>query len=194
MINNILFWNKSCLILINTWDTFYTFHTCKDTTQPGPSKELPELFIEVTKQKKENEDLRQKLKVAYETLGRPAVLSGWKGKIEWCGQRITSKKILVSWATARQNQQNDCAPSEDSDQPGYPPSLIRVFVLRPMDSLGPKLSSCGQRRLWSNWADAQADPSLHWAHMPFCWFCHVAAQLLWASVIINTQKLKTVRN
>ena len=26
-------------------------------------------------------------------------------------------------------------------------------------------------------ADAQADLSLRWAHIPFCWFCHVAAQL-----------------
>ena len=25
-----------------------------------------------------------------------------------------------------------CAPSEDSDQPGYPPSLIRVFALLSM--------------------------------------------------------------
>ena len=28
----------------------------------------------------------------------------------------------------------------------------------------------GQWRLWSDWADVQADPSLRWAHMPFCWF------------------------
>ena len=28
------------------------------------------------------------------------------------------------------NQQNDCAPIEDSDQPGYPLSLIRVFAVR----------------------------------------------------------------
>ena len=27
----------------------------------------------------------------------------------------------------------------------------------------------------SDWADAQADLSLCWAHMPFCWFCHDAA-------------------
>ena len=27
-----------------------------------------------------------------------------------------------------------------------------------------------QRRLWSDWADAQADLSLRWAHMPFCCF------------------------
>ena len=28
---------------------------------------------------------------------------------------------------------------------------------------------------WSDWADAQADLSLCWAHMLFCWFCHEAA-------------------
>ena len=27
-----------------------------------------------------------------------------------------------------------CAPSEDSDQPGHPPSLIRVFALHSMGS------------------------------------------------------------
>ena len=27
-------------------------------------------------------------------------------------------------------------------------------------------------------ADAQADLSFHWAHMPFCWFCHEATQVL----------------
>ena len=26
------------------------------------------------------------------------------------------------------------------------------------------------KTLWSDWADAQAHPSLRWAHMPFCWF------------------------
>ena len=28
-----------------------------------------------------------------------------------------------------------------------------------------------------DWADAQADPSLCWVYMPFCWFCHVLAHL-----------------
>ena len=46
-----------------------------------------------------------------------------------------------------------------------------------MSSYGPKLSSYGQQRLWSDWADAQADLSLRWAHS-FCWFCHVAAQII----------------
>ena len=29
---------------------------------------------------------------------------------------------------------NECAPIEDSDQPGHPPSLIRVFAVRSMGS------------------------------------------------------------
>ena len=33
---------------------------------------------------------------------------------------------IVKWATTWQNQQSDCAPSEDSDQPGHPPSLISL--------------------------------------------------------------------
>ena len=37
---------------------------------------------------------------------------------------------------------------------------------------------------WSDWADAQADQSLRWAHMPFCWFCHEAAQRM-----INTWRI-----
>ena len=31
----------------------------------------------------------------------------------------------IIWAATWQNQQSDCAPSEDSDQSGHPPSLIR---------------------------------------------------------------------
>ena len=29
----------------------------------------------------------------------------------------------------------------------------------------------------SDWVDIQADLSLRWAHMPFCWFCHEAAHV-----------------
>ena len=39
-----------------------------------------------------------------------------------------------------------------------------VFAMRSICSYGPKLSSRGRRRLWSDWADAQADLSLRWAH------------------------------
>ena len=51
-----------------------------------------------------------------------------------------------------------------TDQPGHPPSLIRVFALQSIDSEGPKLSSCGQRRLCSYLMDAQADLSLRLVH------------------------------
>ena len=67
-------------------------------------------------------------------------------------------------------------PSEDSDQPGHPLSLIRVFAVRSMGSLGPNFASGGQRWLWSDWADAQADLSLRWAHKSLCWFCQAMAQ------------------
>ena len=49
-------------------------------------------------------------------------------------------------------------------------SLIRVFAVHSMCSYRPKLSSCGQWRLWSDWADAQPDLSLHWAHSHFVGF------------------------
>ena len=35
-----------------------------------------------------------------------------------------------------------------------------------------------QRKLWSDLADAQADLSRRWAHMPYCWFCRDVAHVL----------------
>ena len=57
------------------------------------------------------------------------------------------------------------APSEGSDQPAHFPNLIRIFTGRILDRQRYKVSSCGQRRLWSDWTNAQADLSLRWAHM-----------------------------
>ena len=65
-----------------------------------------------------------------------------------------------------------CAPSEDSDQPGHPPSLIRVFAVHMKKARVLSYPMSAQRRLRSDLADAQTDLSLRWAHMPFCWFCH----------------------
>ena len=56
---------------------------------------------------------------------------------------------------------------ENSDLPGHLPSplrLIWVFAVCSVGSYGPKLPLCGQRILWSDWADAQADLYLRWAH------------------------------
>ena len=55
------------------------------------------------------------------------------------------------------------------------PQVWSVFTVHLMGSWGPNVSSCGQQRLRSDWADAQADMSLRWAQRPFCWFCHEVA-------------------
>ena len=75
-----------------------------------------------------------------------------------------------------QNQQNECASSEDSDQPRHLPSLLRVFAVRSMGSWGPKVSSCGQKRLIRLSGCPGWSESLLGAHS-FCWFYHVAAHL-----------------
>ena len=71
---------------------------------------------------------------------------------------------ITKWATTWQNQQNDRAPSEDSDQPGHSPSLIRVFAVHMKRACVLSYPLSAQRRLWSDWADAQADLSLRWAY------------------------------
>ena len=70
-----------------------------------------------------------------------------------------------------------CVPSKDSDQPRHPPSLIRVFAVRMKKPWVLSYPLSVQRRLWSDWADAQADLSLCWMHRPYCWFCHAVAHL-----------------
>ena len=77
------------------------------------------------------------------------------------------------WAASWQNQQNNCAPSEDSDQP----SLIRVFAVHSMVAKDPSFLHADSED-GSDWADAHADLSLHWAHRSFCWFCHEAAYIM----------------
>ena len=54
------------------------------------------------------------------------------------------------WAAALQNKQNNlCAQRRLR--------LTRASAIT-MGSWGPNVSSCGQRRLWSDWTDVQADP------------------------------------
>ena len=106
----------------------------------------------------------------------------------WIAQLVIPQKMLerknqrVLWPVTWQNQQNECVPSEDSDQPGHLPSLI--------DAQADQSSLCTQwvtkdpRFLhadsedWSDWADAQADLSLCWEHTHFVGF--VMSQLLYS--------------
>ena len=83
---------------------------------------------------------------------------------------------LYIWAATWQNKQNECAPSEDSDQPGHPPSLIRVFDVRMKKAWVLSYPLSVQRRLirlgWRpGWSESSLGVHSLW------WFCHVAAHI-----------------
>ena len=92
----------------------------------------------------------------------------------------TASQARNIWTTTWQNQQNECAPSEDSDQPGHPSSRISLrcvlngklrtqgFFMRTAktDQIGRRLGGC------PGWSESSlGTQSLYW-------FCHVAAHLL----------------
>ena len=69
-----------------------------------------------------------------------------------------------------------CAPNEDSDQPGHPPSLIRIFAVRmkkswvlsyPLHAVNAliRLGGC------TGWSESSLGAQ------SLCWFCHEAAHL-----------------
>ena len=57
-----------------------------------------------------------------------------------------------------------------TDQPRHPPSRIRVYTVRMKKHWHLNYPLSAQRRLWSDWADAQADLSLRWVHSHFVGF------------------------
>ena len=65
--------------------------------------------------------------------------------------------------------------NKDSDKPGHPQSDVFAVRMKKAWIISYPLSA--QRRLWSDWADAQADLSVHWVLRSFCWFCYEAAHL-----------------
>ena len=69
---------------------------------------------------------------------------------------MRAAKTQIIWASAQSDQSSLCAQWVAKD-----PSFL-----------------CGQRGLLSDWADAQADLSLRWAHIPLCWFSYALARLL----------------
>ena len=90
---------------------------------------------------------------------------------------LSVKTVLTNQNRNHMNHKMTCAPSEDAYQSRqmHLPRLIRVFpvLMKKPWVLSYPLSI--QRRLWSVWADAQADLSLRWVHWGFCWFCCAAA-------------------
>ena len=103
-------------------------------------------------------------------LPNQTIYEQWKNitLIHW--NKRTREKCLVT-------KQSECAPSEDSDQPGHPTSLIRVFAVRMKKAWTLSYPLSAQRRLWSDWAVTQADLSLRWAHSHIAGF--VTRRLKW---------------
>ena len=91
---------------------------------------------------------------------------------------IHTRVRVTSWSEPPHNKTNKmiCAPSEDSDQPGHSPSLIRVVPIRLKEHWVFSYPLSAQRRLWSDLTDT-ADQSICCAHISFCLFCHEAAHL-----------------
>ena len=83
-----------------------------------------------------------------------------------------------------------CAPSEDSEQPGHPPSLIRVFAVRLKKASVLSYPLSAQRKIWSDWADAQVDLSLRWAHIrrgSFLIWILERKQIVWVVMIWSSR-------
>ena len=98
------------------------------------------------------------------------------------------------WAATCQNQQSDYAPSEDSDQPGHSPSLITVFAVCMKKAWVLSYPQSAQRRLWTEWADAQSDLSFHWAHSHFIGFVmrRLKCAAMWTADTTPSAKLDSV--
>ena len=64
--------------------------------------------------------------------------------------------VASIWAATWQNQENECAPT--------------VFTVRMKKPWILSYPLNGQQRLWSDWADAQADLSVCWEHTHFVGF------------------------
>ena len=75
-----------------------------------------------------------------------------------------------------------CVPSKDSDQPGHPPSLIRVFVVCMKTQWALNYRAHGEDSDQTGWM-----PRLIWVfagHTSLCWFCHAAAQICCCCVVV----------
>ena len=93
--------------------------------------------------------------------------------LEWSVKDCSESSVLEqTWFEPPHDNTNKmaCAPSEDSDQAGHPPSLTRVFAVRMKKAWVLSYPLSAQRRLWSDWVDAQAELSLRWAYCHFVGF------------------------
>ena len=75
----------------------------------------------------------------------------WRGT---CSSLPSSSIIYLNRPQHDKTNKMTYVPSEDSNQHAYPHSLISVFTVRfiHVGIRGYNVSSCGQQRLWSDWA------------------------------------------
>ena len=104
------------------------------------------------------------------------IILGWLWELEAdhseCSQQF---RIWYTWNSNQFYEENELphdktnkvafVPSKDSDQLGHPQSLIRVFAVCVKKHWVLSYPLSAQCRLWSDWADAQADLSLRWARV-----------------------------
>ena len=92
----------------------------------------------------------------------------------------TEKSHITKWATTWQNQQNECASSEDSDQPGHPSSLIRVFAVSMKKAwvLSFPFKRTAKTLIRQSGCPGWSESLL--GAQSLCWFSHVVAQM-WIS-------------
>ena len=140
----------------------------KSTTDIWQNREINDTLIKCFVNARTYASLRKILTTADTILVAPYVI-GTSRLFRACSSHDWHLNINI-WAATWQNQQSDCAPSEDSDQPWHPPSLIGVFAVRMKKAWVLSYPFSAQRRLWSDWADAQADLSLRCAHSHFVGF------------------------
>ena len=83
---------------------------------------------------------------------------GWRSQItlssfleHWCGKVffIIINFVQINETTSENVPSDICAQRKFRDQPAHSRSLLRISPRRVLDSQGCKVSSCGQRRLWS---------------------------------------------
>ena len=76
----------------------------------------------------------------------------------------------TKWLCALRRLRSAWASAQSADQPGHPPSLIRVFAVRMKKAWVLSYPQSAQRRLGLDWANSKVDPSLRWAHTHFVGF------------------------
>ena len=97
------------------------------------------------------------------------------------------RRLWSAWASTQSDQSLHCAfngqlRSEDSDQPGHPPSWSESSLCVQWTAKDPRFLHADSED-WSDWADAQAD-LIRWGHTQFVGFVVTNALILFQNVNI----------